>query len=667
MATLKVYAGFGSTWLTEPGAISWTDLTPRVMDRRQVVNLVRGSTASHGEPDTGQANLTLRNTDRMLDPKFATGDHFGQLVPGVPIKFEAQIEGATDNLVWDVDDLDWGTDELLWGAGSIIPLWRGTVNAWPQRYDRGNESATVPLTAFDGFDKGARAKIPWSVLDAEVLADSPRGYWRLDETSGTVMSDHSGNQRHGTYVAGTTSLAGSIEAGDVVTPALVLEGEHQAHVNMRLTGYDLSNAIGCLIDLTSVDDLVNGEQLVIAEYGHGLSPGTVGTAGFFGAPFQWGVEVISASAKTARLFLRGPIAWPNFTYSGSFSYATPRHIATRSSMATTPGTNHYVDGVITNGSTSTALLSGQQLIGLRVLGNKGNDKNWRGGIAGLFWNDHTSVTSARIAAYAEAALAPLDDQTTDERIGWVLDQIGWPVGLRDLEAGQQTLGPAVIAPGDLALGYMRQVARTEAGQLFLGPDGTMRLHDRYWRHVDPLATTSQLTLADDGSGIGVATFDWDPQSDELLVNVARFTRRGGVEQVAVDETSRDAYGEAELQRDDLLLRTDPETQSLAEWTVVTRSTPTDRVRRVLIRLHKLSAADQATVLGLDLGHRVTCARTPQGVGTAYSIECVVDGIKHDISAVEWLVELYLSPALDSSVTLFTLGTSELGSADILAF
>ena len=34
---------------------------------------------------------------------------------------------------------------------------------------------------------------------AEVLADSPLGYWRLGETSGTTLSDSSGNTRHGAY------------------------------------------------------------------------------------------------------------------------------------------------------------------------------------------------------------------------------------------------------------------------------------------------------------------------------------------------------------------------------------------------------------------------------------------------------------------------------------
>lgn len=37
-----------------------------------------------------------------------------------------------------------------------------------------------------------------------VLADSPIGYWRLDETSGTIAADASGNGLDGTYIGGPT-------------------------------------------------------------------------------------------------------------------------------------------------------------------------------------------------------------------------------------------------------------------------------------------------------------------------------------------------------------------------------------------------------------------------------------------------------------------------------
>ncbi len=46
-----------------------------------------------------------------------------------------------------------------------------------------------------------------------VLVDSPLGYWRLAETTGTVATDTSGNSRNGTYVATPTLGVTSFAAG----------------------------------------------------------------------------------------------------------------------------------------------------------------------------------------------------------------------------------------------------------------------------------------------------------------------------------------------------------------------------------------------------------------------------------------------------------------------
>ncbi|HEV8535092.1 MAG TPA: S8 family serine peptidase, partial [Candidatus Limnocylindria bacterium] len=48
---------------------------------------------------------------------------------------------------------------------------------------------------------------------AQVLADQPIGYWRLDETSGTVAADSSGNGRSGTIDAGVSLGASPLAGG----------------------------------------------------------------------------------------------------------------------------------------------------------------------------------------------------------------------------------------------------------------------------------------------------------------------------------------------------------------------------------------------------------------------------------------------------------------------
>lgn len=46
--------------------------------------------------------------------------------------------------------------------------------------------------------------------DAAVLADSPVGYWKLDETVGAVAADSSGSGRHGAYVGAPGLSVGGV-------------------------------------------------------------------------------------------------------------------------------------------------------------------------------------------------------------------------------------------------------------------------------------------------------------------------------------------------------------------------------------------------------------------------------------------------------------------------
>src|SRR5437763_1786933 len=48
------------------------------------------------------------------------------------------------------------------------------------------------------------AKAAPDAYAAEVKADNPIGYWRLNETSGTTANDLSGNGNNGTYGPGVT-------------------------------------------------------------------------------------------------------------------------------------------------------------------------------------------------------------------------------------------------------------------------------------------------------------------------------------------------------------------------------------------------------------------------------------------------------------------------------
>lgn len=637
---VTVEVGYGSTWQTEPGDITWTDETAKVLVRNRV-QCTRGASAARGKVDTGTAKFSLLNTDRRFDPTHTTGDLFGQLLPGTPVRL----------LAWPADQLLMVNGQIVLvdglpvTTGSSIELWSGTVPSWPQRYDKSNKFAWCPISAFDRFDKLSRSKIPRSVLEAEIMADSPHCYWPLKETTGRVIVDRSGNGFDGVADHGTTGLSETIESIDgAELTGIGFDSEHRVFVEDARSTIDTPPLV--IEAVVFADASVVGPILFRSGTGNPNGGATWQLAS--GGSFAAGVREVTGGVAFATV--------PELAQEA-------HHVAYRCPAG--GGASILVDGVDVTDSTGTYSEGIVATPGTILGGAKTSvDLHWAGFLSDVAVYS-TDIGVSRIAAHALAAMAPLDGQTTDQRAAWILDEIGWPAGFRNLSTGRSILGPATFRPGDGALQYLRLIEDTEDGLLFIGPDGSLTFHDRYWRYLETAATVSQFTFTDQDGDQGYADFQLD-LDDELLVNVARFSRRGGIEQVATDTTSIGAYGEAEEQRTNLLSTTDAQVRSLAEWAVATKSLPLPRVPAIRVPLHRYSAADQATVLGLDLGHRVTVNRTPQGVGAQIDLDFQVEGVSHDIGFNEWWVTLFVSPVPQDTVELFLLGSSPLGGIHVLA-
>jgi hypothetical protein len=647
----------GSTWQTTRETITWTDVTSSVLFRTGI-RITRGRSSQRDEVGAGTCSLTLIDDDRTFDPENASGPYYGYLQPGVPIQIRVSISEASDadRLTWDADVLKWGLDGLTWGASSgSVDRFFGFVEDWPQgHYDPADKRVEIPLEASDAFSMLALGRLK-SAYETAVLADGPLGYWPLDETYGTTMRDLSTHGRNGTYVSGTTSQSGSIEVGAITVPGLRLDGEYQGYVNTGVVVNSSSNALGCLIDLSDVDDLTVGQQLAIAEYGEGM------TKTFPPVAFQWGVEIVSVTSKTARLYVRGPASWSNFTYSAAFSYATPRFIASRFSAVFTPGTNHYVDGVLANSSSSAANLTGQQWLGFRALGNKSNDKNWQGGIAGLFWNDTGSVDSTRIAAYAAALLEPGDGDTTGERIGSMLDEAGFPTIDRSIATGYTTLGPTNHAD-QFTLDTIRRVEKSEQGRFFISRSGDATFHARY--HGQLVAAASSATFSDDGSDNPYSSVEVN-RPRQFIYNKVTVTTDGKQPVTVEDATSIATHGERELTVDAPLLPDQTTQRSLAEYVLANSKDPQARVFGLSVPAHKNLDTIGADILTLEQGDRVTFERTPLSTGSAISWAQIIEGYTERMDTVSWTWTPHLSPA--EPITYGVWGTGAWGTTLIWGY
>lgn len=644
--TLRVEVGYGSTWQTEPGLIVWVDETANVLQRDRVT-CQRGSTSARGDVVAGTASLALINNGRRFDPTYTAGPLYGLLKPGTPVRVMGTPVGTSGYV-------DIYTD-IYAGTATEVPIWRGTIPSWPQRYDISDNHSWVPITAYDGVDKLSRARIPRSVLEVELLADGPVGFWALNETAGETMSDSSGNRRNGVYAPGT--LGGSADRSGL--RGITFDGDRRGVID------DASSAITdgpCTLEAivcpTEHPDGVGSGYLYVA--GRGLTVDVSALRVDYTADSWEAVGSVFDGTADNRAFSTDQ------PFNGELKHLAYRRPSSGASRL-------YVDGADATDTNATVTVTTTVGPGASIGMFKyttGVELGLHGFAAAIAVFD-SDIGAGRVAAHAAAALAPLSGQTADERVNWILTQLDWPDGLRNFETGQTLLGAASFKPGDIAWDYMCLLRASEDGRLFVDPEGRLTFRDRYFPYLDTTATVSQFTFTDREAGAagtaGYSEFEMD-LDDELLVNVARFTRRDGVEQVATNEASVATYGEAELQLTDLLQNTDPEVMSLAQWAVATKSTPLPRVPAIRVPLHRYtSTAQQQGVFALDIGHRVTIERRPQGVGAAVSLAFLVEGVKHTVGNGEWWVDLYVSPVPQSTVDLFILDSSLLDGTRILAY
>lgn len=95
----------------------------------------------------------------------------------------------------------------------------------------------------DGYGKQSSARKPTgtgpSAYDLAVLADSPVGYYKMDDTSGATMTDSSGNANDGTYNAVSYSATRVAEDGGL---AITLAGASTSYCDISVGLMDLATS-----------------------------------------------------------------------------------------------------------------------------------------------------------------------------------------------------------------------------------------------------------------------------------------------------------------------------------------------------------------------------------------------------------------------------------------
>ena len=153
------------------------------------------------------------------------------------------------------------------------------------------------------------------------------------------------------------------------------------------------------------------------------------------------------------------------------------------------------------------------------------------------------------------------------RINQILDQIGWPATMRDIDAGLTTM-QADPGTARTSLDAMTTVATSEYGALYVNTDGEFVFQDRAVTAGSIGGTVT--TFNDDGTGIPYANANWK-LDDDLIFNSAQISRTGGSPQTAINQASIDKYFIHSYNLQDLLMQTDAVALDYARAYVASRA------------------------------------------------------------------------------------------------
>ncbi len=566
--------------------------------------------------------LTLKNDAGDYDPENSGGAYAGDLNPLLHIRLRATHNTVTHD------------------------LFRGFVMEWPNTVID-HAKPIVSIVALDGLTVMHLLKVnsPWDLAVSDLL---PRAWYKLNESSGTVAADYSGNGYHGTWQG---------------SPAFVTNSDHP------IIG---RNANAPVWD--GVDDRIS---LPLGAAPDGAEPWTV--MGWFravadadGAYIYW-----HTFAET------GPIlnTLSFFVSRTSSGYLKVIHTgpdeSNQSTWSDTEGVTDYQDDVWYFG---VATFDGLKTVKLYVDAVLVDDSNPATdnvapvaptaayiGFVNTFYEPgdvievvilDEELTQSQITTLYGAAL--VESELTSERIATLLDLVGWPSGLRDLDTGISTMVAMKTADFSLSgLDVLIQAAETENGFIYVAGDGRLTFRNRHQRS----RFTVDDTYSDDGNDVRVFS-DWRYiRGDHGFYTVAQVTDAdGNVIEVVGDNAA--TYARRVITRT-TKSATAGEAADYANWLNFQFGTPRTRFDRLSIRAFPGSNNTQwAAMLSREQGDLLNVEVTTPA-GDLIDEDFFVERIRLIADAGMWWQILQLSAA--NGQRMFTLGQSKLGGEDPLGW
>lgn len=248
-------------------------------------------------------------------------------------------------------------------------------------------------------------------------------------------------------------------------------------------------------------------------------------------------------------------------------------------------------------------------------------------------------------------------QKSGERVNEILSlpEINWPLSLRQVDTGLMTLGADTIPDNTNALSYFRLIEQSEPGSFFIGKDGSVVFKDRT---TAPMS--NGVTLADDGTGIKYQSIRVQYGSELLANEIVLESQITNTQVTQTDLDSVEEYGLFNLTRTNLLIGSDSDLESLADFYAQKYSSPEYRFESVEILLGELTAGQQNDLLNLEIGDVVQIKFTPNQIPPAITKYAEIIRIDHEVTLTQHILSLGFS-TLDFA--LFVLDDAQFGKLD----
>lgn len=242
-------------------------------------------------------------------------------------------------------------------------------------------------------------------------------------------------------------------------------------------------------------------------------------------------------------------------------------------------------------------------------------------------------------------------QTTGTRIGKILDDVQWPISMRNIAAGNATClaDPATIRT---TLEAVKNVEFSEGlGAFYMSPDGTAVFKSR-----SEVTATLANTAIDFNQTTGIPYKDLKYAfDDKLIINEVRFNRVGGTAQAVISQASIDKYFPHSLTQENLVAETDAQVLGAAQNYVNTRKETTIRIDEMTVDLLDPDVPTD-TMIGLDYFNNLNITNVTQE-GSTIQKTLQAQGFAWDITPNKMSVTITtLEPIIDS----FIVGSSTYG-------